>query len=388
MRSELLNQVFQAILMDCAILKLEEIFPSVIQSIENAQTDPNQKNFDQHIAGFFAPLREALSRSQTKEFSSHWKHLITETKINILLAENLDSKLENLLSRKINSGEFTDEAKLLFGQFQTCLSSVKVMVSNFDQLNIGNDVISGENCELSFVFPASKKSVDFKKFIEDLQSIHYHLGTFSEILGAGDEKFAVKRISSMNYSVVLDIDRELGVLVVSTLEPLRQVLEVINKKRALIEELSDLPEQILTDIRTWSGSLVDNSIQDVSTTLEPFLSPIREKDAGQGHEITKRLKRALRDIVAFWDEGYSIEVHVASLDGSLGANRVLSPEAMSLQTLFEKRQTTSTPGQGPLAEAVVQQDFREPSAADQATTMEEVSRQSVGRLRSAWRKAS
>lgn len=388
MRAELLNQVFKAVLQDYELLQLENIFSEAVQSIESWGNDSTRKNAEENFSDFFVELQKTLSISQTREFSPHWRSLMSEIKIDILLADNLATRLDDLSSQKMTVADFVNEVRSLFDQFQNCVNSIKLTASGFNRLGVGADIIARGDCELNFIVPRNGTVINLKKFIDDLQTINYHLATFSDLLGEEDRQFSIKNISSMDYSVVLDIDIDLGVLIVSTLEPLRESLQILDKKRALIEELNDLPKQILADIRTWSDSLIDKSIQDALTNLDPFLSILRENDAGRGQEITNRLKRALRDIAAFWDEGYFIEVRVASAEGTSVANKVPSSQSINLQALLEKMQTPATPLRDSLPETASQSDRGEPNSSDRLNSVEEVSRQNVGRWRSALRKAS
>ena len=388
MRVELLHQVFKAVLRDCDELQLESTFSKMIESIESkgrssARAD-NKEDFSDHVI----EIQSALSKSRTRQFSARWKNLMSELGIEILLAENLNHRLDNLASQKTSGVDILKDVKSLFSQFQTSLNSIKSASSSFDDLGIGEDIIAGQDCELVFSIPAVGRNLELGAFIADLQTMNYHLDTFSEIVGIRGEDFTVKHISSKDYVVALDIDIDLGVLIVSTLEPLRESIGALDKKKSLIKELADLPEQIMADIQSWAHSLSDKSIDDVVSILDPFLALMNESSASRGPEIKKSLKIALRDIVTFWEKGYNIEVWVASGEGASVGNKLLSPDAAGLQSVLEKVRVVAEQLQPGIPEATSSPENKVPDSIDHVKTAEEASRQSVGKWRSTLRQAS
>ncbi len=311
MNVERLHAIAIAVLDDLKVTGTESILNALIRALQNQINQPQSPEFQKQVSTHYQQLRGKLSAAPSNEFSPAWKQSLEELGINDLFGKNLDIRIQEIFERnKITVAVAHQELSEIHKRLSDCISSLTQVISAFQRMNIGAEVLEAGKCEIGILLPRAAVNNNLSGLVKELKEFNDIFHTFSELTTGKRPGFKIRSLSSSDFNVFLDmlpiVAASAAVAVERIISVYKQILEI----RKLNADLRNqgVPDKSLKGVSDYASSIMKEKIEEL---VEELLQKYYKKgDDGRRNELSNELLFACRKIASRIDKGYSIEVRV------------------------------------------------------------------------------
>ena len=311
MNTERLNAIAQAVQQDIQKTQSENLLQQLVQHLQNQVNQPNQPQHQQKVSETLANLFQNLDQAPSNNFSPTWIQTIEEIGADGLLGVNLRSKIDEIFSRnQITPSVALEEIKQLYDKVVKLREAISHIISGFNLLNIGADILEEGEAEIGVLVPRDYVKNQLEDFGRELTELNQIFNTFAEVATGSRPSFEIRTISSSDLTVFLDlvppIAACLAVAVERTIALYKKLLE-IRKLHADLQE-QGVPKQKLKGVKDHANELMENGFEElIPELMDEFY---KGKDDARKNELTNHLRFALKKIANRIDRGFNVEIRV------------------------------------------------------------------------------
>ncbi len=311
MNAERLHVIAIAIRDDFNKLNIQNILKSLVNSLQNQVSQPNQPTHQQNVSNNLQSLVVALEKSATNDFTPAWNQVVEEIGGGEFIGNVLLEEIQSIFERNnITPSLAHEELNEIQNELSKFLAALNPLIISFDALNIGTEQLQPGECELGVVVPRSEVDNALPNFGKELIELNKIFSVFSELATGSRESFKIRTISSSDLTVFLEFLPEVAACTAISIERIialyKQLLEIRKLKGDL--EKQGVPEEGTAGIDAHANSLMERGLTGlIEELIEKFH---KNEDPGRENELRIETKYALNKLAKRIDRGYGIDVRI------------------------------------------------------------------------------
>jgi len=321
MNAERLNAIAHAIQKDFKKTNVIQIIRELVTNLENQVNQSNAPEYQQQVASLREQLRDALQTAGSNDFSPTWQQAVQELGISGLLGNILLKRVEDIFSRNlITPAAALEEMRVLADAAKSLNDAIDRLIGSYDALHIGSEDLEPGQCEIGVLIPRGFVSNKLDELGVELGKVNKILGVFEELATGTRSGFAIRTISTTDFSVFLDSSHAVCACVAVAIERLiaiyRGLLE-IRKLRGELQKLG-LTKKELKDVEAHAEGKMDTGIDGI---VKEMMKEYRHgQDQNRNNEIAIELKMSLKRMAARIDRGFNVEVRMREIEEPIKAD--------------------------------------------------------------------
>lgn len=307
MHAERLQSIFLAITMDDAAQNYTGLIQNIVVAVNARINEPNEPQQIQNIADSVKKFREAAKVSETKKFSVTWKKIIFELSLQILLIEDVEHRIDDIFRSTSLEADLVVELNKIVTERNEKKEALSQVVAGFEKIGLNPEQLKPGEIVLYFSIPKDTTKNNLKTFHKELANFEKDLLWISMAITEGSQEFPIKSISSNDFNIVLNINADLGEILLYAIAALQMTLWRISKKDKAASEFSDAPAELRQKMREWVGSLINQNIEDLYNNILNEFGGIINKSEFERN--AKKLKEMLHNLAKKLQAGYVFDVN-------------------------------------------------------------------------------
>tara|TARA_Y100000296_G_C5115854_1_gene227685 strand:+ start:529 stop:996 length:468 start_codon:yes stop_codon:yes gene_type:complete len=154
LNAERLHVIAIAIRDDFNKLNIQNILKSLVNSLQNQVSQPNQPTHQQNVSNNLQSLVVALEKSATNDFTPAWNQVVEEIGGGEFIGNVLLEEIQSIFERNnITPSLAHEELNEIQNELSKFLAALNPLIISFDALNIGTEQLQPGECELGVVVP-------------------------------------------------------------------------------------------------------------------------------------------------------------------------------------------------------------------------------------------
>lgn len=337
MQAERLHHILIELLSDDEEVQYIAALTAVMAFVDQRISDPSQPAHDEALSASLKALFLTLDKSRTNKFPPTWRKTLRELDLDVLLAENIRERVEaNFRDRRVDT-DLKENLKALLSEINTKKGALSEIKSGFEKIELDFEKLEQGECELNIVIPRDYVDDDLKSLGKELEELEKIFKIFSELFGDDYSGFKIKTISSTDFSIVINVNVDVGLIIVSSLVALHMAFGTLQEKRDAMEKLLDLPEKFVSGIKEWANTHMEEKINElVDSFKESFADTVKEERI---NELKNGLVASLRKLANRLEKGFNVDVRAGlppSIEEAEGDEKITKEEIGRMKKLGKK----------------------------------------------------
>jgi hypothetical protein len=285
---------------------------ALISAVEQRVSQPPHPSLDAQVSTSTKNLFAELEESPLVDLPATWRKIMREYDLDLLLPVNLRAAVENSYKNRLVDSDLLNSLRPLRDRVKQRLQAVIQLRDGFKKVGVREDEISPNSVELEIAMPREAISDNLSGFPKELSHLSTQLQVLSRISKGGAQTFRINSISTNDFSVALNIDVDLGDIITVVLVSLLMIRSRFKAKTDLISgPLSDLPQNLLDEIKSWANEYVKAEVDKLIDRL-PAECP-NAVDQQQLAQNKGPVAAALFYICEKHEKGFNIDVRVGKI---------------------------------------------------------------------------
>lgn len=316
MNTTRLHIIAKTLLEELKRVQTGAILQQAVQALENQINQPQQGKPQEQLTSHLTNLYNKLEGSPIDDFSPSWRDAMEELGVADQFGSQLETQVRSIFERnQITTQTALKELKQLHKKVSQTEQQLTGLVSGLEYLNVGEDTLESDQCEVGVIIPRAYVDGNLRKFGAELVEWEKILLVFSEIATGERAPLRVRQISSSELSVFLEYLPEIGACVAIAVERItawyKQILEIRLLKQQLAER--DVPDDTLAGIDRHAESIMRPKIEELAQELvERYVQ--ERLDQHRQNELLTELRHSLNKIANRIDQGVNIEIRPPALE--------------------------------------------------------------------------
>jgi hypothetical protein len=311
MHAERLYSIIQKISHSFGEAQIGVEFDKLINSVNNRISNPADRQLDEQISSEVKFLFAALDNSEMREFPATWRKSIQDLDLGILLPENIRAAVETALSNRIVDSDLLKSLETLRTKIFEKLGALDQLQSGFRAIGFKDDELQPREVEFDVMMPRESINDQLNGFNKELGHLNRELQVLSAIAKNPGNLFKINSISTNDFSLALNINIDLGQILITVLLGLVVIQNGYRSKADIIgKNLSDLPENLLSGFRDWVNQYVKTEIGTLIDRL-----PTECPDAVDTEKllaIKMQVQGALEYLAEKQEKGFNMDVRTGA----------------------------------------------------------------------------
>lgn len=314
MNAEQLHAVCKELEAEITEKRLVARLKKLEKALQQVVSQPQQTQFQEEVVSERTGLTEALSDIETKERPVIKKAIIDEIGGTALLGGRLMERVdESFLQQGVTPSVVLSNVTNIRDELATFYSGLRELISAFEKFGIDADVLEPYTAEIGVLIPRRKDREDLEFFAKDILKLNRDLQPFHELVTGRSTKFRIRSMSSSDFSLFLDVPPETAATIIgvvwAVMHGYEKLLDIRIKRKELAED--GVPEDVLTKLDEWAGSLMSRVSDDIVTDLLEKHSDV-DRTSGRENELRTHLRLSLKKIAGRLDIGYYFSARVSA----------------------------------------------------------------------------
>ena len=318
MNVEKLHAIADAMLEDYKHHDVRGKMKNLSDCLNNTITYPEDPEYQKELAAQLVELKGLLPTLRNNSYPPSWMEIVShiggEQYIGVNFLEKITQIIESNAITPVNAYDEIYEAYYGLDMFIDTLNS---LVKSCKHLNIDMEELQPGECELGIVVPRKEVSNSLRDFGKELQELNKLFSVFAEISTGSRENFTIRKISSSDLTIFLDLLPEVAACTAVAIEriiALYKTLLEIKKMKSKLEGLG-VKKAGTEGITSHMNELMETGIKDLTEDLLNEFS--KDLEEGRANEIRTETKFALNKLARRIDRGFGIDVRVEPLVGDI-----------------------------------------------------------------------
>jgi hypothetical protein len=332
MNVEKLNSLAYDLVEENKKLNYSGMLQSVISSLQNVISQPQQPNHQTTLSQQLEELHSALSESLVNNLSPAWYQVLVELDINHILGKNLSERINQILSKnQITPATAKSELEAVFNDLNTKMTGFQNLVSGLDSLEIGYDELENEECEIGILIPRDFFDNDLENLAEEIKELIFILNFFSELITGEKQSFQVRNLSTtdplITVGTIIAIAGGFAKTVSWLIDSYKKLLEIKKLKQEL--KNNGLSAKNLKGITDYCNGHMEKSIEDIIKNLSKEYNG--NGDQGRKNELLNAARISLNKLANRIDHGFNFEVRIGLIEDENEDETEPDPDVLEIQ---------------------------------------------------------
>jgi hypothetical protein len=269
MHAERLNTLAREILASYQehdpIKYLQELVDAVKQRISN----PSDVAFDQALSKTRIRFRQALDQLAIDRFPPIARKMMNELGLDVLFPEVIRDRMDRAFQDRFVDSEVVNALEELKKDMRGAIKSLTALREGFSAMLIGEDKLAPDDVEFNAAMPREAIDDHLGGFSKVLGLLNKELTVLASIAKYDREPLRINSISTNDFTVALNINVDLGVIVQTILLALIALrIGYRNQIEALKNPaLKSMPPEILAQAVKWARGWADAEIKKIVDSL-------------------------------------------------------------------------------------------------------------------------
>ncbi|QDU85284.1 hypothetical protein Pla163_24120 [Planctomycetes bacterium Pla163] len=308
-------------------IDVHEIAEKTQRLRETLQTLANQPQNAGHQQAL-AKARDSLVKSLKGLPSNQLPQSMVESAQEMGVWDHTGGRLARRIGRALDGNQITpssalDALQVVLDEFDKISSALEGMRSALELFNVTTADVGEGECEIALQVPRGLVEKSAESLFEEWQEIVERLGVFSELVTGARRPFAVKSVSSSDFTVVLETVPEVGAYIAVAIERLvalyKKVLD-IRKVRSELKALEGASDSTLESLGEDANRVASQGVEEVASevlaAMEEDSACFDRSNDARANELRNELTMALRRIADRIDRGVRLEVAIGASEES------------------------------------------------------------------------
>lgn len=310
MHAERLHSIFSSILND----EKQNNYTGLINNISSslaARITQSTPEVAQQVSTSVKQFREKVKDSETNGYSITWRKVIKELGLEILLLEYFAEEVDNAFHDFSLETEIKSELDLLISERNIKIQGINSVVSGFKSVGVELELLEPGEVVFGFSIPSETVSRELKVFHKELSDLEKQLIWLSKALVNDGRGFNIKSISSTDLSVVINVNIDLGEVLLYVIGALQLALWQFKTKERAAMEFDNAPPALKQQMKEWVDGIIAEGVNNVYDQVANLYGKIINKDEYTRNE--KSIKGVFHTLAKKIQMGYNLDVNAGEI---------------------------------------------------------------------------
>lgn len=314
MNVERLHRVLKDLKEDIAASNILKLGTQVQSHLQNQVSQPNQPTHQTNLVASLKKLYAALENSSFNRLTPSAKQIIAEVTEEMLLGENLESRIEQIFAtNSITPANALEEIKEIISELNEKITAIDKTLEGFEGLNIPDEDLEPGESELGYSIPRQYVDNKLVSLKDEIAELNFILNTISEAVTGEKQEYKVRTISSSDFLLYIIIGLQVADVISKGIERIlnhyEQILRIKTLRNQLIEE--GIPDSKTKSIGTHANGLMSSEIKKIAKEV---IQEHYDGEAGRKNELENAVTIAFNKLANRIDKGFNVEVRVKQIE--------------------------------------------------------------------------